>query len=118
MAKQGKALKKALKRGGFVEAKAPDFEAKHLDFKDAVHHPSHYNQGEIECIEFIEDQGHGKSYTVGNAMKYITRAGHKGDELEDLRKGIWYAMRRAEQVKAEREKRKPIRPNAMPKVPV
>lgn len=85
---------------------------------DVVHHPAHYNQGSIECIEFIEDQGHGKSFCVANAMKYITRAEHKGTELEDLRKGIWYAMRRVEQVKAEKEGRKPCRPNQMPKVPV
>lgn len=85
---------------------------------DEVHHPAHYNRGEIECLEFIEDQGHGKSFTVGSAMKYITRAGAKGDELEDLRKAAWYLQRRIEQVKAEREKRKPCRPNDMPKVPV
>ena len=85
-----------------------------VDFSDKVNHPAHYNRGRIECIEFIEDQGHGKSFVVGNALKYLVRAGAKGDEVEDLEKVIWYVRRRIEQVKAEREGRAAVAPSDMP----
>lgn len=81
---------------------------------DGVNHPAHYNRGNIECIEFIEDQGHGEGFCKGNAMKYLARAGAKGDEIEDLEKSIWYIRRHIELLRAKLEKRKPRRPNEMP----
>lgn len=42
---------------------------------DSVNHPSHYNDGKIEVIDFIEDKGLG--FCLGNAVKYISRAGKK-----------------------------------------
>lgn len=51
---------------------------------DAVNHPSHYTRGKIEVIDFIEDQQ--LPYHLGNVIKYIARAGYKGDKLEDLKK--------------------------------
>lgn len=42
---------------------------------NAIDHPSHYNRGKIEVIDFIEDQG--LSFHLGNVIKYITRAGSK-----------------------------------------
>lgn len=61
---------------------------------DKVNHPSHYNSGKIEVIEFIEDQGLG--FHLGNAIKYISRAGKKNESLmiEDLEKAIWYLRRK------------------------
>lgn len=56
-----------------------------------VNHPSHYNKGKIEVIDFIEDQG--LSFHLGNVIKYVTRAGAKGDKLEDLKKAQWYLDR-------------------------
>ena len=53
-----------------------------------VDHPSHYNQGRIEVIDFIDDQNLG--FSLGNAIKYICRCAHKGKKVEDLRKSIWY----------------------------
>ena len=55
---------------------------------DAVNHPSHYTDGKIEVIEYIEDKGFG--YCLGNAIKYISRAGKKdpAKEVEDLRKAV------------------------------
>ena len=56
-----------------------------------VNHPSHYNGGEVEVIDLIEQWGLG--FCLGNAVKYICRAGRKGgkEELkEDLEKAIWY----------------------------
>lgn len=61
---------------------------------DAVNHPSHYNQGRIEVIEFIEDQR--LNYHLGNTVKYICRAGKKdpAKTIEDLEKAAWYLRRR------------------------
>ena len=56
-----------------------------------VNHPSHYNKGKIEVIDFIEDQG--LSFHLGNVIKYVARAGAKGDKLEDLKKAQWYLDR-------------------------
>lgn len=60
---------------------------------DSVNHPSHYNRGKVEVIEFIEDQKLG--YHRGNAVKYVCRAGlkNKDREVEDLEKAIWYLRR-------------------------
>ncbi len=60
---------------------------------DAVNHPAHYTAGKIEVIDFIEDQQF--PYHLGNAVKYISRAGKKDPmkETEDLRKAIWYLER-------------------------
>ena len=58
---------------------------------DAVNHPSHYTRGKIEVIAFIEDQQ--LPYHLGNVIKYIARAGYKGDKLEDLKKARWYLDR-------------------------
>lgn len=58
---------------------------------ETVNHPEHYNTGNIEVIDAIEDWGMG--FHDGNAIKYIARAGHKGKELEDLKKARWYIDR-------------------------
>lgn len=67
---------------------------KHVDLQqvadevthDSVNHPSHYTGGRIEVIDFIEDQHLG--FHLGNAVKYISRAGRKDPArtVEDLRK--------------------------------
>lgn len=60
---------------------------------DEVNHPSHYTDGKIEVIDFIEDKG--LNFHRGNAVKYITRAGKKNKkkEVQDLQKAIWYLNR-------------------------
>lgn len=58
---------------------------------DPVNNPAHYTTGGIETIEFIEAKKLG--YNLGNVVKYITRADHKGNKLEDLRKAQWYLSR-------------------------
>jgi len=58
---------------------------------DMVNHPPHYTQGGIETIDFIEAKE--LPYNLGNVVKYITRADHKGSKLEDLRKARWYLDR-------------------------
>ena len=66
---------------------------------DPVNHPSHYTFGKIEVIEVIEDWN--LDYHRGNAVKYIARALHKGNELEDLQKAQWYLNRAIEKLKEE-----------------
>lgn len=58
---------------------------------DPVNNPSHYNVGGMETIDFIEAKELG--YHLGNVVKYVSRAKHKGTELEDLRKARWYLDR-------------------------
>ena len=52
--------------------------------------PSHYTRGSIETWDYIRDQG--LNYHLGNAVKYISRAGHKSTEskVSDLKKAIHY----------------------------
>lgn len=73
---------------------------KALKNDDAVNHPAHYADSKIEVIDYIEDKNLG--FCLGNAIKYISRAGKKKDngrdaidkEIEDLKKAIWYINRR------------------------
>ena len=62
---------------------------------DPVNSPSHYNQGEIECIDAIEaalNDIEFRGYCKGNAIKYIWRERHKGQD-ESIKKAIWYLNR-------------------------
>jgi len=58
---------------------------------DNVNHPPHYKTGGMETIDFIEAKA--LDYNLGNVVKYITRAKHKGNEVEDLKKAQWYLER-------------------------
>lgn len=58
---------------------------------DDINHPSHYTQGNIEVIDYIEDKKLG--YRLGNVVKYVSRAGHKDDAIKDLKKARWYLNR-------------------------
>jgi Protein of unknwon function (DUF3310) len=61
---------------------------------DPVNHPDHYNAhpSGVECIDVVEHMG----FNVGNAIKYLWRADHKGNALEDLKKASWYVVREIE----------------------
>ena len=50
--------------------------------------PKHYQRGNIEVWDFISDQD--LDYFCGNVIKYVCRAGHKDDELTDLKKAKAY----------------------------
>lgn len=75
--------------------------------KDNVNHPSHYtaHPSGVECIDIVRHY----CFAVGNAIKYLWRAGLKGDaymtpkekEIEDLNKAIWYIKDRIETLKKE-----------------
>lgn len=64
--------------------------------KDNVNNPEHYKTGGIETIDFLEAKlgpiGF-KAYCRGNALKYLSRAGKKDNEVEDIKKAIWYLNR-------------------------
>ena len=80
--------------GTFTSAKPipkENFIDKRLKTHDNVNHPAHYKVGGIETIEFIEAKKLG--YNLGNVVKYITRADHKGNVYEDLCKARWYLNR-------------------------
>ena len=59
--------------------------------EDKVNHPSHYKVGGIETIDFIEAKQ--LDYHLGNVVKYISRADHKDEKLENLKKAQWYLNR-------------------------
>jgi hypothetical protein len=61
---------------------------------DPVNHPSHYtaHPSGVECIQITEHYG----FCVGNAIKYLWRAGLKGSAIDDLKKAIWYINREIE----------------------
>jgi hypothetical protein len=62
----------------------------------SVDHPEHYNShpSGVEAIEIAERL----SFNLGNAIKYLLRRKHKGHELEDLQKALWYAKREHERL--------------------
>jgi hypothetical protein len=61
-----------------------------------VDHPAHYNAGNIECIDAIEEAVKGldgkEAFATGNAIKYLWRWKRKGGK-EDLKKAVWYINR-------------------------
>jgi hypothetical protein len=59
---------------------------------DPVTRPAHYTKGKIEVIDYIEDQEFG--FHEANVIKYVSRARHKGKELEDLKKARFYLDRK------------------------
>lgn len=67
---------------------------------DAVDHPPHYTKhpSGVECITVAEHM----NFCRGNAVKYIWRAGEKGDEIEDLKKARWYIDREITRLEAAR----------------
>ena len=72
---------------------------------DAVNHPYHYTShpSGVECIQITRHY----CFTIGNAIKYLWRAGLKQDvgtppkekEIQDLEKAIWYINDRIKQLK-------------------
>lgn len=60
---------------------------------EQVDHPAHYGGADnpYEAIKVIEAWGLG--FCLGNTVKYISRAEHKGATLQDLKKARWYLDR-------------------------
>lgn len=70
---------------------------------DNVQRPKHYvsHPSGVECITITEHL----NFCLGNAIKYIWRAGLKGKELEDLKKAVWYIQREIARREKEVEKK-------------
>ena len=84
-----------------VEEKTQAAEKKPQATNDTINHPAHYTDGKIEVIDYIEDKQ--LNYHLGNAVKYISRAGKKdpAKKVEDLRKAAWYINREIERLGKE-----------------
>lgn len=75
--------------------------------RDAIDHPTHYNAlparcakcgHPIECIDVVEHMG----FSLGNAIKYVWRAGKKSkNAVEDLKKAAWYLAREIKRIGGE-----------------
>ena len=89
--KLDKALEMSKPSAVFLTKSSPKEEV-----KDNVNSPSHYKVGGIETIDFIEAKS--LSYNLGNVVKYLTRADHKGNKLEDLKKAQWYLNREVSKI--------------------
>jgi len=70
---------------------------------DNVNHPPHYkaHPSGVECIEITEHL----NFCLGNAVKYVWRAGLKKDAVEDLKKAVWYINREIQRLENGQEKR-------------
>lgn len=68
---------------------------------DPVNHPTHYTNhpSGVECIQITEHF----NFNRGNAIKYIWRAGEKGDAIEDLRKALFYVAREIDRIEKGRQ---------------
>ena len=89
----------------FMEEYVKIEEGKIIDMKeesvenDPVNHPSHYTDTKIEVMDYIEDKGF--NFALGNAVKYISRAGKKDKNktIQDLEKAEWYLNREIKRLK-------------------
>jgi hypothetical protein len=64
-----------------------------MDKTDMVNHPPHYTIGGIETIDYMEAKSTKEEFCGHlrlTALKYLSRAGHKADALEDFKKAQWY----------------------------
>lgn len=76
-----------------------------MEKNDSVNHPKHYTShpSGVECIQITECH----NFCIGNAIKYLWRAGLKSDadksgtqkEVEDLEKAAWYIQREIQRIK-------------------
>ena len=74
--------------------------------QEEVDHPAHYGGAEnpYEVIKVIEAWGLQNNFYRATLLKYIGRAGKKGDLLTDLRKARWYLDREIAKLEKERSK--------------
>lgn len=76
-----------------------------MENKNVVNHPAHYGgeKDTYEAIKVIDAWGLG--FSLGNAIKYICRAGKKenNSRLQDLEKAQWYLQHEIELEKAKKE---------------
>ena len=66
-----------------------------------IEHPKHYNTGNIEVIDAIQDWK--LNFNLGSAVKYIARAEYKENKIEDLKKAIYFIEYEIKQMEAKDE---------------
>lgn len=68
--------------------------------KEMVNHPNHYGGKDnvYEAIKVIDAWGLDNDFYLGNAVKYLSRAGKKDDTVQDLKKAIWYIEKKIEKL--------------------
>jgi hypothetical protein len=68
--------------------------------KEMVNHPNHYGGEDnvYEAIKVIDAWGLDNDFYLGNAVKYLSRAGKKDDTVQDLKKAIWYIEKKIEKL--------------------
>jgi hypothetical protein len=85
----------------WVDESLEEIIAREEEEEDVVNNPDHYNTGNIECIDAIEESMSSvafKGYLKGNCMKYLWRYDYKGKQVEDLKKAGWYLQKLTEMV--------------------
>jgi hypothetical protein len=76
---------------------------------EMVNHPQHYRPGKYEAINVIESWG--LNFSLGSAIKYISRCGLKPDSsldkklkaIEDLKKAVWYLNREIDRISGKND---------------
>ena len=66
-----------------------------------VNEPPHYKTGGIDTLDYIMAKK--LEYCVGNVVKYVSRAKHKGNELQDLKKAEYYLKRSIKELKEKQK---------------
>jgi hypothetical protein len=76
---------------GEVSMTVINFDDDPANVNDPVNHPNHYTShpSGVEVIQITEHM----NFCLGNAIKYILRADHKGNQIQDLKKAVWYINR-------------------------
>lgn len=73
--------------------------------EEAINHPPHYGGADnpYETIKVIDAWG--LCFNLGNAVKYISRAGKKGEAIDDLKKARWYIDRAIQKLGEQQQTR-------------
>lgn len=84
---------------GICEEYYPEVQEINVGDNNDPINPSYYTDTKIEVMDYIEDKGF--NFALGNAVKYISRAGKKGEDktIQDLEKASWYLNREIERLK-------------------
>ena len=75
--------------------------------KERINHPEHYQGKKFEVIDIIDD--YNLSFSLGNVIKYVLRAGKKEDAVEDLKKARWYLTREIDDLEDQIEQSTPVK---------
>ncbi len=77
--------------GACIECPLSEYTLPVTTAPDPVNHPKHYNFSKIEVIDALEAWD--LDFRLANVIKYVVRSGHKGNEMQDMRKALWYLQR-------------------------